>query len=65
MVDPYNDFLSKGGRFYELSSATLGTHNVVEHMRQVLAAARAARVQVFIAPHHRWRQSDLHSHWKT
>ena len=34
-------------------------------MRQVLAAARAANVQVFIAPHHRWREGDLHSHWKT
>ena len=65
IVDPYNDFLSEGGKLYELSRSTLEAHNVVEHMRQVLAAARAGGVQVFIAPHHRWREGDQHSHWKT
>lgn len=65
IVDPYNDFLSEGGKLYELSRSTLEANDVVEHMRQVLAAARAAGMQVFIAPHHRWRECDLHSHWKT
>jgi ureidoacrylate peracid hydrolase len=46
IVDPYNDFLSEGGKLYELSRSTLEAHNVVEHMRQVLASARAAGVQV-------------------
>jgi ureidoacrylate peracid hydrolase len=65
IVDPYNDFLSEGGKLYELSRTTLETHDVVEHMRQVLAAARAIGAQVFIAPHHRWRESDPYSRWKT
>lgn len=65
IVDPYNDFLSEGGKLFELSRSTLEAQNVVEHMRQVLAAARTRGVQVFIAPHHRWRERDLHSHWKT
>jgi ureidoacrylate peracid hydrolase len=65
IVDPYNDFLSEGGKLYELSRSTLETNNVVEHIRQILAAARAAGVQVFIAPHHRWRKSDPYDHWKT
>jgi nicotinamidase-related amidase len=65
IVDPYNDFLSTGGKLFELSRSTLEANDVVEHMRQVLAAARAAGLQVFFAPHHRWRESDLHSHWKT
>jgi ureidoacrylate peracid hydrolase len=65
IVDPYNDFLSEGGKLYELSRSTLESNNVVEHMRQILAAARAAGVQVFIAPHHRWRESDPYNHWKT
>jgi nicotinamidase-related amidase len=64
IVDPYNDFLSEGGKLYELSRLMLEAHNVVEHMREVLAAARSASVQVFIAPHHRWRESDLHLRWK-
>ncbi|MFZ0719198.1 isochorismatase family cysteine hydrolase [Mycobacterium sp.] len=65
IVDPYNDFLSEGGKLFELSRSTLEANNVVEHMRQVLAAARATDVQVFIAPHHRWRKSDPYEHWKT
>jgi ureidoacrylate peracid hydrolase len=65
VVDPYNDFLSEGGKLYELSRATLEAHNVVEHMRQVLGAARGRGLQIFLAPHHRWREGDLHSHWKT
>ena len=64
IVDPYNDFLSEGGKLYELSRTTLETHNVVEHMRQVLAAIRATGAQVFIAPHHRWRENDPYSRWK-
>ena len=32
---------------------------------QVLAIARDRGIQIFIAPHHRWRESDQHSHWKT
>ena len=55
IVDPYNDFLSEGGKLYELSRETLETLHVVEHMKQVLAAVRARGIQVFIAPHHRWR----------
>src|SRR5438132_1292976 len=65
VVDPFNDFLSEGGMLYELSRETLEAYNVVEHMRQVLAAARARGIQVFIAPHHRWREGDQHSHWVT
>jgi ureidoacrylate peracid hydrolase len=65
IVDPYNDFLAEGGKLYELSRTTLEANNVVENMRQLLAAARARGVQVFIAPHHRWREEDQHSHWKT
>lgn len=65
IVDPYNDFLSEGGKLYALCRDTLEKHQVVEHMRQVLAAVRARESQVFIAPHHRWREGDAHSHWKT
>src|SRR6267378_2207659 len=65
IVDPYNDFLSEGGKLYELSRATLEKSDVVAHMRQILAAIREEGIQVFIAPHHRWRESDQHMHWKT
>ena len=65
IVDPYNDFLSEGGKLYALSRDTLEAFDVVAHMRQILAEARAKQIQVFIAPHHRWRESDAHTRWKT
>jgi ureidoacrylate peracid hydrolase len=65
IVDPYNDFLSEGGKLFEISRSTLEAQNVVQHMREVLEAARSRGAQVFFAPHHRWRECDLHKHWKT
>ena len=65
IVDPYNDFLSEGGKLYELGRATLEKADVVAHMRQILAAIREKGIQVFIAPHHRWREGDQHMRWKT
>ena len=65
IVDPYNDFLSKGGKLFELSRSTLEAFDVVAHMREVLSAVRQRGIQVFIAPHHRWRATDVASRWKT
>jgi len=32
-------------------------------MRKIIPAMRAARIQVFIVPHHRWQESDFKG-WK-
>ena len=48
VVDRYNDFLSEGGKLYELGRATLEKADVVAHMRQILAAIREKGIQVFI-----------------
>lgn len=64
VVDPYNDFLSEGGKLFEFSRETLEAGNVVAHMRAVLGAVRQRGIQVFIAPHHRWRPADADIQWK-
>jgi ureidoacrylate peracid hydrolase len=58
VVDPYNDFISEGGKLYQLSRETITSQDCVTHMREVLAAARAGRLLVCYAPHHRWRPGD-------
>lgn len=63
IVDPYNDFISEGGKLYGACSATMKTLNTVEHMKQILAASRAAGVQVFFVPHHRAKDHDF-DNWK-
>lgn len=63
IVDPYNDFLSEGGKLYGLCAATMKELNTVAHMKQIATASRAAGVQIFIVPHHRARDGDF-DNWK-
>jgi nicotinamidase-related amidase len=58
IVDPSNDFMSEGGKFYEATRETAEAVGFYDHMRQLIPAIRAARIQVIIVPHHRWREGD-------
>jgi nicotinamidase-related amidase len=63
IVDPYNDFMSEGGKLYEATRETAEAVGFYDHMRQLIPAIRAARIQVIIVPHHRWREGDYKG-WK-
>jgi len=63
IVDPYNDFMSQGGKLYEATRETAEAVGFYDHMRQLIPAIRAARIQVIIVPHHRWREGDYKG-WK-
>jgi len=63
VVDPYNDFISEGGKIWPRIKAVAEANNCVPHMAQILNAARQAGVQVFYAMHHRYRPGDYAS-WK-
>jgi len=58
LVDPYNDFLSEGGKLYGLIKETAEQVDLFTNLRTILAAVRNAGVQVFIVPHHRYREGD-------
>ena len=58
IVDPYNDFMSAGGKFYEATRKTAEAVGFYDNMRKLIPAIRAARIQVIIVPHHRWRPGD-------
>ena len=57
-VDPYNDFLSEGGKLWPLLKEIAEEEHLLDHLRQIVAAARAAKIQLFIVPHHRWEPGD-------
>ncbi|WP_181802113.1 isochorismatase family cysteine hydrolase [Streptomyces shenzhenensis] len=58
IVDPYNDFLSDGGKLWPRAKAVAKRVGLLDHMRVVLATARARRLRVFIVPHHRTTPGD-------
>jgi ureidoacrylate peracid hydrolase len=63
VIDPYNDFISEGGKVWDRLKGVAEANQCVPHMQQVLGAARAADVRVFYALHHRYRPGDYES-WK-
>jgi nicotinamidase-related amidase len=63
VVDPYNDFISEGGRIWDRIKAVAEANNCVPHMLQVLGSAQKAKLRVFYAVHRRYRPGDYES-WK-
>ena len=63
VVDPYNDFISEGGKIWPRIKAVAEANSCVAHMQQVLNAARQAKLHVFYAMHHRYRPGDYET-WK-
>ncbi|HWI59640.1 MAG TPA: isochorismatase family cysteine hydrolase [Bacillota bacterium] len=63
VVDPYNDFISEGGKLWDRLKGVAEANNCVPNMLQVLNAARKAKLRVFYAPHHRYRPGDYET-WK-
>lgn len=63
LIDPYNDFISEGGKVWDRLRGVAEANNCVPHMSQVLDAARSAGVRVFYALHHRYRPGD-YENWK-
>jgi ureidoacrylate peracid hydrolase len=63
VIDPYNDFISEGGKLWDRLKGVAEANKCVPHMLQVLDAARKAELRVFYALHHRYRQGDYET-WK-
>ena len=63
MIDPYNDFISEGGKLWDRIRGVAEANDCVPHMLQVLNAARQAELRVFYALHHRYRPGDYET-WK-
>ena len=58
LVDPYNDFLSEGGKVYPLLKPIADDVGLLDNLRRLDRAVRAARIQIVIVPHRRWQPGD-------
>jgi nicotinamidase-related amidase len=63
VIDPYNDFISQGGKIWDRIKGVAEANNCVANMLQVLNAARKVGLRVFYALHHRYRPGDYET-WK-
>ncbi|MEZ0296128.1 MAG: cysteine hydrolase family protein [Candidatus Methylacidiphilales bacterium] len=63
VIDPYNDFISEGGKIWDRIKGVAEANQCIPHMEQVLHASRKAGLQVFYALHHRYRPGDFET-WK-
>ena len=63
VIDPYNDFISEGGKLWDRLKVVAEANKCVPHMMRVLDAARETELRVFYALHHRYRPGDYES-WK-
>jgi ureidoacrylate peracid hydrolase len=63
VIDPYNDFISEGGKVWDRLKGVAEANECVPHMRQILDAARKADIRVFYALHRRYRPGDYET-WK-
>src|SRR5215510_7930746 len=63
VIDPYNDFISEGGKVWDRLKGVAEANGCVPHMLQVLNAARQAGLRVFYAVHRRYRPGDYET-WK-
>jgi nicotinamidase-related amidase len=58
LVDPYNDFLSEGGKVWPRVKEVAEEVHLLDNLRAVLAAVRQAGIRVFFVPHRRWEPGD-------
>lgn len=52
LTDPQNDFLSPDGVTWELVGASVEENGTVEHIEQLLKAAKDGGYEVFVSPHY-------------
>jgi ureidoacrylate peracid hydrolase len=63
IIDPYNDFITEGGKVWDRLKPVAEANNCVPNMLKVLQAARKSRLPVFYALHRRYRPGDYET-WK-
>jgi ureidoacrylate peracid hydrolase len=63
VIDPFNDFISGGGKVWDRLKAVAEANGCVPNMLEILSAARKAGLRVFYVPHRRYRPGDYET-WK-
>jgi nicotinamidase-related amidase len=63
VIDPYNDFISEGGKVWNRLKGVAEANGCVPNMLEILTAARKAGIRIFYALHRRYRPGDYET-WR-
>lgn len=58
LVDPYNDFLSDGGKVWPRVEPVAKEVGLLDNLRAIVASARQSGTRVVFVPHRRWEPGD-------
>jgi nicotinamidase-related amidase len=59
LVDPYNDFLSDGGKLWPYVKDVAQSVGLHDNLRKITAEVRRLGLRIFVVPHHRWEPGDF------
>ena len=63
IVDPFNDFLSEGGKLWSSTKETVKGVKLIEDLKNILSAARSSGIKVVYVPHRQTEKGD-YADWK-
>lgn len=63
LVDPFNDFLSEGGKLWAYTRETVEGIELVKNLKALISSARENKIQIVYAPHHHTTKED-YMNWK-
>ena len=63
IIDPFNDFLSQGGKRWPMTKETVQGTNLIENLKNILLAVRSSGIKVVYVPHHQTEKGDF-ADWK-
>ncbi len=63
IVDPFNDFLSEGGKRWSKTEETVKGVNLIEKLKSILSSARSFGIKIVYVPHHQTEKGD-YLDWK-
>ena len=58
VIDPYNDFLSDGGKLWPKVKGVAASVDLIAHLCTLVATSRKLGIIIFYVPHRRWHEGD-------
>lgn len=58
LIDPFNDFLSEGGKLWDTVKETVIGNNMISNLKKIITECRKKQIQIIYAPHRKTQKGD-------